>query len=369
MLHLWSTQFPTPLARGGGRILDGLASVGLTLAGNRNKHSLLQRWRQETEFGGLARRHVAAFRPDVVLSANAPIDVQRQVQAECRALGVPFVLWLQDFYGIAIARILGRRWPGLGALVGLLYRRRERALVRRAAAIVAITPDFIEICVGWGIDRRHCHAIANWAPLDEIQPAPRDNPWARAHGLVGRRTVLYAGTLGFKHDPSIFLDLARRLAVTGDIVVVVSEGPGADWLAAERDRQGLGNLLVLPFQPQERVSEMLGAADLALAVLEPEAGIYSVPSKVLSYLAAGKPVVLSVPAENLAARTVLAAGAGIVAAPGDRAGLIAAVERLLADEPARAAHGGNARAYAEREFDIARIADRFEGILRAAMGR
>ena len=86
--------------------------------------------------------------------------------------------------------------------------------------------------------------IENWSPLAELEPRPRDNQWARARGLVGKPVALYSGTLGLKHDPAMLSELARRGAQHDVTVVVVSEGMGADWLAAERDRTGLANLLI-----------------------------------------------------------------------------------------------------------------------------
>ena len=55
---------------------------------------------------------------------------------------------------------------------------------------------------------------------------------------------------------------------------------------------------------------MLASATVLIGILEEDAGVFSVPSKVLSYLCAGRPIVLCAPAENLASRTLLEAEAG-----------------------------------------------------------
>ncbi len=107
------------------------------------------------------------------------------------------------------------------------------------------------------------------------------------------------------------------------VVVVVSEGLGADWLQAQKAELGLENLRILPFQPHDRFSEVLGTATVLFGMLDPTAGVYSVPSKVLSYLKSGRAIVLAVPPENLAARMVQRAGAGLIVSPSDRAGVMA----------------------------------------------
>jgi len=101
-------------------------------------------------------------------------------------------------------------------------------------------------------------------------------------------------------------------------------------------------------------------------VLEPEAGAFSVPSKILTYLCAARPLLVSVPAGNLAARVVERSGGGVVVRPGDRPAFLAAAGRLLEDEQPRAELAKRGRAYAETEFDIESIAARFEGVLERA---
>jgi len=108
---------------------------------------------------------------------------------------------------------------------------------------------------------------------------------------------------------------------------------------------------------------MLASADVLLVVLESNASRYSVPSKVLNYLCAGRPVLALLPADNAVAHMVEAAEAGIVVAPGDADAASAALDSLLASSVARAAMGTAARRFAERTFDVTRVGERFESLL------
>jgi colanic acid biosynthesis glycosyl transferase WcaI len=327
------------------------------------KHSFVKRWRQERE---LARRtHVAikGFAPDAVLAGNAPLDVQAASYRGARAANAAFVYWLQDLVGFAMRKILGRKLGLPGTLVGMAYEAKERRLLCKSDAVVAITDDFRPLLADWNVEADRLHIVENWAAREEVVPAPRDNAWAREHGLVGRTVFLYSGTLGLKHDPSLLLDLAKSQPDAS--LVVNSEGLGADWLRARRGEAP--NMLILPFQPFERLGEVLASADILVAILEPDAGVFSVPSKVLTYLCAGRPLLVAIPPENLAARLVLREGAGLAAAPGDRAAFLAAAATLAADPAGRAAMGAKALDYAAKTFDIAAIARRFEAILEQAM--
>jgi glycosyltransferase involved in cell wall biosynthesis len=78
---------------------------------------------------------------------------------------------------------------------------------------------------------------------------------------------------------------------------------------------------------------------------------------------------LAAPAGNLASRVVRAQAAGVVVEPGDRAGFVRAASALWGDEAGRREMGARGRAYAERTYDVERVADRFEEVMEAARAR
>ena len=334
----------------------------------RSLAGLVRRQRAEARFGRAAAEHVRRWDAEVVVAANAGLDVVAALQRAAHGQGAAFVNWLQDVHSVGTRAVLGRRWGTWGDTLGRAFEAREGRLLRQADAVVAITDAFRPILDRWRIAPERVTVLENWAPLARLPQRPRDNAWARAHGLAERPVVLYSGTLGMKHDPAGLAALAEALDRSGDArLVVVSSGEGADWLATEKRQRGLDALMLLPFQPFESFPDVLGTADVFVAVLEPDAGAVSVPSKVLAYLCAGRPAVLAVPPANLAARIVTRERAGVVVPPGDPAALTEAVGALLHDERQRAAMGAAGRAYAERAFGLDAIADRFESVLAEAV--
>jgi glycosyltransferase involved in cell wall biosynthesis len=115
--------------------------------------------------------------------------------------------------------------------------------------------------------------------------------------------------------------------------------------------------------------EVLAAADVLLATLEADAGEFAVPSKVLTYLCAGRAILFASPLQNLAAEVVRRSGGGVVTEPSDVPAWIAAGHELAEDAELRASLGARARRYAETHFDIEKIADQFEAVLTKAAGR
>jgi len=334
--------------------------VGVVVA----KMSFGKRLVQELRFGVELVRQVRRIRPDVVMCSNVPIPTLVVLAFVLRLRGIPWVLWHQDVQAVAIRSFAGKKLSKAFTVVAAMIGLAEKWCARRAAAVVVIADSFVDVHRRWGTAGKTT-VIPNWAPLEEIRPVTRSNDWSHEHGLDEVSTLLYSGTLGLKHNPALLVGLARRVIDGGRPVqlVVVNQGPAEQVLRDEAARLDVP-LLLLPFQPYERLSEVLGSGDVLVVLLEQDAGAFSVPSKTLSYLCAGRPVLGLMPSENLAS-TLVARVDGCVLPP-DETSLPAAaewVEAVLADEERQAALGKAARALAEQEFELSGCADRFEAVL------
>jgi colanic acid biosynthesis glycosyl transferase WcaI len=314
---------------------------------------------QELQYGRQASCAVVAGRPDAAALSNIPLLSLLIVTSVLRIRRIPYVFWQQDIYSHAIGVVARNRLGHIGALIGWVADRCERRVARGAAAVVAISETFVDQLDDWGVRGSLVHVIPNWAAIDEMPLRERDNNWAKTRELDGNSVLMYAGTLGLKHDPSAIASLVDAVP-PGTRVVVVSQGLGREWL--ERNTEDQSVLTLLDYQPYELLPEMLASADVLLVLLEQDASRYSVPSKVLNYLCAGRPILGLLPADNAVAQTIEAAGAGLVVPPGDRDAAAAALNRLLSDPAERATMGAAARTYAERTFDVVGVGDRFESV-------
>ena len=326
-----------------------------------SKTNLVARRSGDIGYGRLAAGRLAAFEPDIVLSGNTPLEAQTQVLAAARHEGAAFLFWMQDFYSLAVERLLGGRWMGVGRLAAAYYRGLERRVLQASDGVVLISEDFQRPLARFGVAPGKVSVIPNWGALPSIPLRPKDNAWARRHGLGDKFVFLYSGTLALKHNPDRLWALASAFKDDPQVAVVLAaSGVSLDALKARQAAEVRSNLVFLPLQPMADFPDLLGAADVTVALLEEDAGEFSVPSKVLNYLCAGRPILLSAPAVNLAASTVQRAGAGVVVAAGDEASFLAAARQLRADGSMRDQMGAAARRYAEATFDIGAVADRFE---------
>ncbi|MFF7164680.1 glycosyltransferase family 4 protein [Streptomyces sp. NPDC008086] len=335
-----------------------------------DKGAYVRRLFQETRLGLELARQVRREKPDVAMLGNLPIPTLVVAAAALGALRIPWVLWHQDITAVALKSFAAAGVSRLMGIAAKVFERGERWAARRASAIVVIADSFVRIHREWGTAGK-VTVIPNWAPLDEILPVPRANAWSREHGLTGVRTVLYSGTIGLKHNPALLVRLAETLREQGERVrlVVVNDGPAVPVIKEAAAARGV-DLTLLPFQPYDRLPEVLGTGDVLVVLLAADAGEFSVPSKTLSYLCAGRPVLGLMPADNLAAKLLRQAGSAVFTPEESSLPDAAAWVREVLDDPARAQMlGKESRALAEREFALEGCASRFEEILRAVRRR
>ncbi len=346
----------------------GFSVEPISIGSSYSKTNLIRRRQADVLYGRLAGRRIEAFAPTVTISGNTPLEAQASIVDSADRAGSAFVFWMQDYYSLAAARILQWKLPLLGHAVAAYYRHLEARLLNRSDRVVVISEDFLGVLRELGAQGSKADVIPNWGALTEVPRRPKSNAWAAAHGFADKFVFLYSGTLAMKHNPDLLWQLARHFEEDPDVrVVVVGAGVSFEALRARRETERLGNLVLLPLQPMEVFADVLASADVLVALLEDDAGPFAVPSKVLSYLCAGRPTLLSAPTDNLSARVLTRAAAGQPVPAGDSEALNGAADRLRREPQMRARLGDAARRYAESTFDISLIADRFEDAFAAAL--
>jgi len=328
------------------------------------KDELLRRASQELAYARVLGREVAHFAPNVLFNTNGTMIMSLWLRRCAAAHDCAYVHWMQDIHTHTIGYILRKRFGRLGALGQRLIHFIERDVVAGAAAAIVISDDFKAQLAAYGMRPRAVFTIPNWMPCEEITPQPKDNEFSRSFGLAGTFNVVYAGMLGHKHDIAPFVALARACRDLDDLrVVIVGRGFGVERLRQAQRTCGLANLLLIDWQPHERLPDVLATGDLLMAAITPQASPSSVPSKILSYLCAGRAVLAVVPEDNLGRRLVEGAGAGVGMDPGDHAQLVALVRTFHAAPQGLTSFAEHARCYAEKTFAIGPIADHFEIVI------
>lgn len=277
--------------------------------------------------------------------------------------GHPYVVWVQDLWPASLTAARAVSSPlvlrPIAAFVSLLYRRAARVLVA--------SRGFEAPVEALGAARERIAYVPNWAELF-YKPSPPELDARARLGLPSGFLVLFAGNLGAAQSLETLLDAAERLRdETAVRFAFVGAGARRASLEEAVRARGLGSsVALLPSRPPEEMPDLLASADALLVSLRPDPLFAAtVPSKLQSCLASGRPLLASLDGEG--ARLVAASGAGLVSAAGDADALAANVLALRGlTEEERCAMGLRGRALLESEFDRTRLIDRIEDALEAA---
>jgi colanic acid biosynthesis glycosyl transferase WcaI len=247
----------------------------------------------------------------------------------------------------------------------------ERLQYRAADRTIVLSEGFKRTLCSKGVSEANVAVVPAWLDLDEIRPMDRNNAWRQEQSIpLDKTVVLYAGTIGVVSGAAVVADVAARIRERADIMFLFV-GAGAALQAVQKRVRSLGlaNVRFLPFQPRERLAEVQATGDIGLVTLAPGRGRTSVPSKVLGYMAAGRPVLAAVDADSDTAEQIRQANAGVVCEPGDLDSIASGLRRL-ADAPAeRDRLGGAGRDFLVERFSKASVLDRYARVLEGVISQ
>lgn len=302
---------------------------------------------------------------DVIFGVTQPLSMGLVLPVLARLKGAAVVLNVQDLHPDVPIELGLVRNPILIRALRVL----ERFGYRAADRLAVISEGFRSHCTRHGAQDERISVIHNWIDLDEVQPGPRENAFRVEAGCRPNDfVVLHAGTLGLVSGAEVLVDAAQRLRDHPDIrFVIVGDGPLLKPMQELAVASGLDSMVFLPFQERSRLSEVQAIADVSVVTLGAGKGRTSVPSKVLGYMAAARPVVAAVDEECETARAIAAARCGLITSPGDGAALAAAILRLRDNDAERAAMGENGRAYAEERLSRTHVLSQYERVFTSCL--
>jgi len=276
----------------------------------------------------------------------------------------PFVVHVQDYQVDAAIRLGLLR---VGAVGHVLYAF-ENFLLGRAAAVSSITPAMCRRAAEKGA-RPDTWLIPNWAE-PRIEPLERNSDFRREISFDSDTIiVMYAGAIAKKQGLDCLLDAANLLRDDPLIqLVVIGAGSDHERLTTRATTLELPNVRFLPLQPEHRLGEVLGAADIHLAIQRRDAADLVMPSKLTNIMASGRPTIATADERTAIWEVLEGYGAGRCVPPDDPAALSAAIRTLAKDQAALQRLGRKAREYAVKYLDKEAILRRFEESLRQLAG-
>ncbi len=294
---------------------------------------------------------------DGVLAMSPPLTLGLTGWAMHLARRGPLVFNIQDVFpdvAVELGAITNERVISLAKWL-------ERFSYERADAVTVLSQDLRDnLTAKVGPAHRHkIRVIPNFVDTVAITPSDRMTAYRQELGIGDETVVLYAGNVGLSQSLELVAHAARELRHDPSVVFVINGG-GSGLEPIKAQTAGLPNVRFAPYQPRERLAEVLASGDIHLVPLKKGLARSSVPSKTYSVLAAGRPLLASVDNGTEVARVVERAACGIAVPPEDPDAFLAGLTTLLADAEGRAAMGERGRAFVEQWASPAAVAEAYE---------
>jgi colanic acid biosynthesis glycosyl transferase WcaI len=304
-------------------------------------------------------------KPDVYFVVSPSLFLGLGAFVASRLKRRPFVFHVQDLQPDA-ALGLGMIKPGLS--VKMLYAL-EKWSYARAAVVSGISGGMIDAYRRKGVPEGKIYLFPNWIPdaPPDVSAGAVGASFRREYG-IGAETPLiaYSGNVGMKQGLEVVVEAAR-----GGVAhwAICGEGAAKPALEAAIAADPQSGARLYPLQPDGRYKALLREADVSLITQQKGTGQFFFPSKLLSILQYGRPVLAVADEASELARATREGGFGIVVEPGDAAGLKAAAQGIIgasAEQKAEWARRG--RAWVD-QFRRSRVLGEFEVRLAQVVGR
>ena len=326
----------------------------------RPRHTLLERVILDASFVVSSFIHaLRGKRPDVVFLTSPPLPIAVPAALLGWLHRCPVILNLQDII------------PEAAIHVGLLKNKKliwvfeglEKFAYRNATKISIIADQFAHNLIKKGVPAKKLVTIPNWVDTEFIHPLPKEHNYFRAkYQLEGKFVLMYSGNIGLTQGLETVVKAAKLLAHVPDLVVIiVGEEKAIGRLLKFAQDLGANNVVVAPFQPRERLPEMLAAMDVGLVIQKQNVIAFNMPSKIQPILASGRPIIASVPLNGTAADVVRSSG-GLVVPPEDVNALAEAMWELYKNREKAESLGKYGRQYALEHYSFQQALDTYENL-------
>ncbi|MEU7811058.1 glycosyltransferase [Pseudonocardia sp. NPDC049154] len=278
-------------------------------------------------------------RPDVVIAVS-PVLLSVAAGIRWRSAGrTALGVVTQDLYCHALAEtgLASPAWAQMGAQL-------ERALLSRADGVAVIHENFARDLVELGIASERLSIIRNWSHVRTSTADPAATR-KRLGWAPWEIIALHAGNMGVKQGLGNVVDAARLASSSPGGVRYVLLGAGGERRHLEEAAMGVESLDFMDPLPDGQFEDALAAADVLVLNEAPSVAAMSVPSKLTSYFASGRPIVAATASHSAASAEISRSGAGVRVDPGSPDALHAAVWRLGRDAPRGRAMGMRGLAY------------------------
>ncbi len=239
--------------------------------------------------------------------------------------------------------------------------------LKRSTKVIVIGRDMRDWVKSFCHDHKKIEYIPLWQSDDlDFSKNKLNNHYIEKIFPESKFIVQYSGNMGLWNDMAA-IGKAVNKAPDDISFMFVGGGIGKHDLLSNLSEKKIEATKFLPFQPFEKLGELLTSCHVSLVSLARGLEGIAVPSKIYGILASGVPVVAMVPENSEIAFIIKEEQCGYVVEPGDSDGMLDAVLALKNDEETRVKMGQNGRNAFIQKYTTKIIAGRYESLLEHAL--
>lgn len=262
---------------------------------NTKKSSFVKRYIDGIKYAVAAKKHIKKMinDSDVIFIQSSPtalynISVVKRFAKDSKKI----IYNVQDMFpGSSIASgVMPQKW------MQIIFSSLQKIAYRKSDIIVAISDDMKDKLIEQGVPNEKIEVIVNWFDDRTVSEVSWDkNRFVKIANMDKEHFyVQYAGTMGYVFDYHMIIKVAEILQDDSKIIFqMIGEGSQKQEFVKTVKEKQLNNIVFLPLQPQDMVSDVYSACSTCIIPLKHGVIGNSVPSKAGLLMACKRSIVTS----------------------------------------------------------------------------
>jgi len=297
---------------------------------------------------------------DVALVYSPPITLSWTAKELKKKFHFPFILNVQDLFPQSVIDL------GMmnNSLIISFFKKLEKKSYLWADLITVHSQKNLEHVAKILGNQTKVSVIENWIDVEEVTPGEKENEFSEKHDLGNDFIVSFAGTLGFSQDLDVILEAAKITEGKPIKYIIVGNGVQLEHVKSKVNELNLDNVKLIPPVSKEEYPYVLQSSDVSLATLKKEVRTPTVPSKIMSIMSAGIPLIACVNMDGDVPEIIKRAQSGFALQAGDAKGLAEKILVLYRNPDLREKLGSNGRNYVEKKLSVEIAAEKYENLFK-----
>ncbi len=310
---------------------------------------------------GYLKQHIDEY--DLIMfTSNPPVNQSLVKYALKKKKKCVYLVW--DIYPNTIEKMFGKKV----APITSVWRRKNHAIYQKCDAVMTIG-DVMKGVLEKDYPDVTFKVIPYHADTEFIRPIPRtENEFVFEYQLADKKVFMYSGKMGAGHGFDDILQAAETLKCRDDIrFLLIGHGSSFESVQANVKKRALKNVLVLPYQPLERLPYTLSSADVSFITIKEDTDGLFLPSKVYDAMASESAVLCISGPNNDVVDMIEKEHLGMYVKPGNAEELTKAILRFADDEAFLRTCQKRAREIAVERYAVAKVTEAYAALFAEVM--